>query len=107
MKNGPQDAGAKNKADRLSVIALSSLAERFFEDGYTVLHEIYGAEQRKNRDYQICHVQNCLQHGHGIAPLLIMSPKADKAGSSNQSHPREIYIFLSILQLFFESLRWR
>jgi hypothetical protein len=48
-----------------------------------------------------------LQHGHGIAPLLIMSPKADKAGSSNQSHPREIYIFLSILQLFFESLRWR
>ena len=55
-KNSPQDAGAKNESDHLLVVALSSLAERFFEDGHAVLHEIYGPEQRKNRDYQIRHV---------------------------------------------------
>lgn len=44
MKKGPQDAGAENYADRLSVIAFSSFAERFFEDSQTISHKIYGTE---------------------------------------------------------------
>jgi hypothetical protein len=77
-KKCPRDAGGENKTDRLSVIALSFLPERLFEDDYTAFYEIYGTEQCKNRDYQKCEVQDCLQHGHGDAPI-IFTPNFDVA----------------------------
>ena len=88
-KKPPSNRGPELERTVLSmstIIALSSLAERFFENHQTLFYEIYGTEQCKNRDCHIYHFHKCMQQRQWIAPFSTHSTSDVKAPQINQQY---------------------